>query len=142
MGMPDTLAKLLVLLPTQTITATTTGATVDTALPYASPQSGVKRALSGRAIIGLTAYPVTGTTPTFNRVVQSSLDPQNMVQQTPLNAAGAVALWTQITSTTTTWSQERYLPGPLPPFLRALAVVGGTSPSASITLSVLASNQR
>lgn len=142
MAMPDTLAKLLVLLPTQTITATTTGTAVDTSLPYASPQSGVKGALAGRAIIGLTASAVTGTSPTFDVVVQGSWDRVNWVQLTVLNAAGTVTAWTQITASSATWSQERYLPGPLPPFLRALAVVGGTSPSASITMSVLASNQR
>lgn len=117
--------KNVTLLASATRTATATGDAVSTAgtiKPITGDQEGYTYAMSVYQNVGT----VSGTNPTLDLDIQGSADGTNWFELTAL-AGTAASDWTQVTASTN--KQERRYMGPLPNYVRAVATIGGTTPS-------------
>ena len=113
--------KIVSLLASATRTATATGTTVGTGAgnkPITDSQSGFTRHMHVFQTVGT----VSGTSPTLDLTVEGSVD--GGTTYFTLTAASA---WTQVTGSTN--KQVRRYEGPIPPLVRAVATIGGTTPS-------------
>jgi len=121
--------KLVTLLASATRTTTATGTAVGTGLStkaVTGSTDGPTRHMQVFQSIGT----VSGTTPTEDLTIEGSND--GGTTYFTLTAASA---WTQVTASTS--KQVRRYEGPIPALIRAVATIGGTTPSYG-TLAVTA----
>lgn len=115
--------KVVNLLASATRTATATGtgqSTVTTQKPLVP--GGVAEGLTRHMHVFQTIGTVSGTSPTLDLTVEGSVD-----GGTTWFTLTASSAWTQVTASTS--KQVRRYEGPIPPHVRAVATIGGTSPS-------------
>lgn len=118
---PESATRTLTLLASATRTATATGSWISTAIST-QPISAITIGLSRHLHVFQTVGTVSGTSPTLALTVEGSLDGGTTAFE--LTAASA---WTAVTASTN--KQVRRYEGPIPPLVRAVATIGGTSPS-------------
>lgn len=99
--------------------------------PLTNGVAGFQR--DATVLIDCTA--ASGTTPTLDISIQGrATATDNWITLPPLTGSASAA-FTQITAATT---QTRRLMGPLPAELRAVATIGGTTPSFTFSVKVVA----
>lgn len=118
--------KVVELLASATRTATATGTGVGTGSsnkPVTGSQSGLNRHMNVFQSVGT----VSGTSPTLDLDIEGSFDGGTTWYELTALAGTAASNWTQVTASTN--KQVRRYEGPIPPMIRAVATIGGTTPS-------------
>lgn len=116
------MADLKPLMPTATVTTTTNGAGVNTQGYY------------GKAAVILDSAACTGTSPTLNVAIQDSADNVNFAQ---LVQYGNNVAFSQVT-TAASQQELGFQVGQARQYIRAVATLGGTSPSCSFSVEMMA----
>lgn len=113
--------KAVTLLASATRTATATGSGVNT-LARVGAITGEAEGYTRHMHVFQTIGTVSGTSPTLDLTVEGSIDGGTTYFTLTPSAA-----WTQVTASTS--KQVRRYEGPIPPLVRAVATIGGTTPS-------------
>lgn len=118
------LTKSIVLFNAVTETATTDGAAVGTGV-VTQPivNDAASPALNGTFFLSVTAS--SGTTPTLDVKIQGKM---------PVSGAWVDLHSASFTQATAATSQAITVAGPLPPEIRAVATIGGTTPSFTFSV--------
>lgn len=125
--------QTVTLFPSAALTATANGNAVNTATGN-RPITGVVDGVAKAATILIDVTAASGTTPTLDISIQGRADSaSNWITLAPLTGMSSAA-FTQITAATT---QTRRIEGPLPRQLRAVATIGGTTPSFTFSVKAV-----
>lgn len=129
--MADT--KLVNLLTATTVTSTQTGSAVATQTGAYKTYPGTQ-AQPKRMKVFLDVTTSTGTSETLDLIVQGQHTTSGTWFTLAPEQCEATLAWAQVTAPTT---QYRDFVGPIPPNLRAVGTVGGTTPTFSFAVDAL-----